>query len=136
MVFGKRIDDADEVIIPLQMVISMTKNGMKTTNVVMAVSLRKNKKNGDTYAGEWRDGRRHDEGKYIYSGGNIYEGNRKRNKQQGIGTDTYVSGSIFCGEWDKSVQHGKGIFIRSDGEISNVSYIHGVQHEMYPLKSE
>lgn len=44
-----------------------------------------------TNAGEWRDGRRHGEGKYIYSGGNIYEGNRKRNKQQAIGTYTYVS---------------------------------------------
>ena len=56
--------------------------------------------NGDTYAGEWKDGKKHGQGIYTWADGERYEGEFVDGIYHGEGTFIYSSGRTVTGEWD------------------------------------
>ena len=57
---------------------------------------------GDSYVGEWKDGKRH-----------------------GTGTMNFSNGDVYFGEWKNARQHGQGFYIQSDGSINREQYENG-----------
>ncbi len=55
--------------------------------------------NGDKYAGEFKDGKKHGQGTYTYASGDKYVGEYKDGKANGQGTYTYANGEKYVGEW-------------------------------------
>ena len=54
---------------------------------------------GHNYTGDFKDGKRHGTGKYIYPNGDIYEGEWKNNIREGEGTFTHEEiGRASCRE--------------------------------------
>jgi len=54
---------------------------------------------GDVYEGEFKNDKRHGEGKYTFADGDVYEGNWKDGKRHGEGKMTYADGSVYEGNW-------------------------------------
>ena len=70
---------------------------------------------GDSYVGEWKDGKKNGHGTYTYASGNIYVGEFKGDKCNGHGTYTYGpkskwAGDKYVGEWKDDKHHGQGIY--------------------------
>ena len=57
---------------------------------------------GGKYEGEYKDGKRHGQGTYTWSGGNKYEGEYKDGKIDGKGTQTFSDGGKWTGEFRKN----------------------------------
>jgi hypothetical protein len=55
--------------------------------------------NGDTYVGEWKNGRPNGEGTYTFADGTKYVGKWKDGKAHGQGTETSPNGDKYVGEW-------------------------------------
>ena len=70
---------------------------------------------GKTYAGNWRNGRKHGHGKMTFGDGSTYSGEWKNNKKHGHGTLTRPGGSRYIGEWKNDEPHGQGTWIFTDG---------------------
>ena len=76
--------------------------------------------NGDTYRGQWKDGKRHGQGQMIYNIGSVYVGQWKENMKHGKGK--YISGgsfkgNIYEGQWLEDKSHGFGKAIYGNGNI-------------------
>jgi len=71
--------------------------------------------NGDSYAGEFKNGVRHGRGTYVHSSGDRYEGEFKNGKRNGTGTYRYTSGEIYQGEFKDDRKNGHGVCIYADG---------------------
>lgn len=56
--------------------------------------------NGDVYEGEWKEGKRHGQGKITWPTGVVYEGNWKEGKRTGKGKYTWTSGAVYEGDWE------------------------------------
>jgi hypothetical protein len=72
---------------------------------------------GDSYSGNWRNGRAEGKGILKYVDGNRYSGDWKDGKADGQGTMNYADGTKYIGEWKSSVAHGKGTLFDVDGTI-------------------
>jgi len=72
--------------------------------------------NGDTYDGEWKDGKPHGQGiKDFFESGAQYNGEWKDGKYHGQGTYTFSNCDQYDGEWKDGKQHGHGIYTFSNG---------------------
>ncbi|MEO1435056.1 MAG: caspase family protein, partial [Bacteroidota bacterium] len=58
--------------------------------------------NGDTYEGEFANGKRHGKGKLTTNSGDIYEGDFKDNQYNGFGTLTSSKGETLSGLWSNN----------------------------------
>jgi hypothetical protein len=67
------------------------------------------------YEGEYKDGKKHGQGKMIYENGNIYEGEWKDDKKNGQGKMVYKDGSSYEGEWKDDRIEGFGTVIWKNG---------------------
>jgi hypothetical protein len=80
---------------------------------------------GDSYVGEYKDGKYHGQGTFTWLEGPphfgewIYVGEWKDDKRHGQGTMTYPDGS-YVGGWKEGERHGQGTFIYADGRSSYV----------------
>ena len=64
---------------------------------------------GHNYIGDFKDGKRHGTGKYIYPNGDTYEGEWKNNIREGEGTFTHEDDShTYVGGFVNDVFHGWG----------------------------
>ena len=54
---------------------------------------------GSRYIGEWKDGKEHGQGIFIWADGEEYIGHWKNGEKHGQGTYTYPSGAKYVGEW-------------------------------------
>jgi radial spoke head protein 1 len=68
------------------------------------------KNNGARYSGEWKRGMKHGCGKFNYPDGSVYCGQWKNNKKHGSGKYTYRNGDTFDGMWKENVKHGVGVY--------------------------
>ena len=59
------------------------------------------------YIGYVLNGKRHGQGKMIYTTGDIYNGNWNEDKRDGFGKMRYANGSYYEGEWKNNFKHGK-----------------------------
>lgn len=73
--------------------------------------------NGNSYFGEFVDGRMHGEGVYTYANGDKYSGVHKFGKANGSGEFVYADGRKFVGEFRDDKRNGKGIEYSSSGAV-------------------
>lgn len=62
-------------------------------------------------------------GKYIYPNGDTYEGNFVNGKKDGQGTLAFPSGNVYIGQFANNVFNGKGIYKFADGEIYDGNWV-------------
>jgi hypothetical protein len=72
---------------------------------------------GDSYSGEWRNGKADGKGILKYADGNRYSGDWKDGKANGYGTMNYADGSKYVGDWKFSLAHGRGTLFDPDGTV-------------------
>lgn len=82
---------------------------------------------GSRYEGEYNNGVRQGQGKFLYSDGSVYDGklhdlpllndgsNERKgqweaDKKEGKGTFTYPNGDVYTGDWKKGQRHGFGTY--------------------------
>lgn len=71
--------------------------------------------NGDTYVGEWKDGKFSGIGTYNFLDGAKYVGDWKNDKRNGQGTGTWTNGVKYVGEYKDDIISGQGVFTWPDG---------------------
>uniref|UniRef100_A0A6C0KG05 Phosphatidylinositol-4-phosphate 5-kinase n=1 Tax=viral metagenome TaxID=1070528 RepID=A0A6C0KG05_9ZZZZ len=72
--------------------------------------------NRDIYEGEWKDDKRHGHGKYSFIDGEVYEGEWKNGQRDGQGKMAYKNGNLYEGEWKDGKREGQGKIIYSIGQ--------------------
>ena len=55
---------------------------------------------GETYKGEWKEGKFHGKGEYFYSNGSKFVGTYKNGKKHGEGVFIKADGSKYAGTWE------------------------------------
>jgi hypothetical protein len=71
-----------------------------------------------SYNGEWKDGKMHGEGEYLFSDGKGYKGSFKDNNCEGFGIAEYPIGSSYEGYWKDGKFHGEG----TQRSVTNIKY--------------
>jgi len=83
---------------------------------------------GNTYEGDFQDGKQHGKGKYIHASGAIYEGDYQDGKQHGKGKYIHASGAIYEGDYQDGMRHGKGKLIDAVGNTYEGDCQDGKKH--------
>ena len=83
---------------------------------------------GSRYIGEWKDGKEHGQGIFIWADGEEYIGQWMNGKKHGQGTYTYPSGSKYVGQWMNGKKHGQGTYTFPDGEGYIGQWKNGEKH--------
>lgn len=68
--------------------------------------------NGDRYVGCFQDCLKNGEGVEYFSNGDVYNGNYKNGKPNGYGEYSWSNGAIFKGYFEDGLRSGKGIWRR------------------------
>ena len=84
-------------------------------------------KNGDTYEGEYLNGKRHGKGKFTYHSGSVYEGEFVDNKFHGTGVFKFYDGRIYTGEWKENKLTGTGKFEYVSGAVYEGEFLDGLR---------
>lgn len=107
--------------------------------------------NGDTYEGQWKNGKQHGwgvnrwedgscfvgnyvqdikegAGKYDWEDDTRYMGNWKDNAMHGFGTYTWPDGRSYQGEWRDNLMQGFGIYTHADGKCYEGGWYEGKKH--------
>ena len=71
--------------------------------------------NGDTYAGEWKAGKKHGQGIYTWADGERYEGEWDGGTKSGIGAYFWNNGDRYEGQFVDGIYHGEGTFTYVSG---------------------
>ena len=82
---------------------------------------------GSRYIGEWKDGKEHGQGIFIWADGEEYIGQWMNGKKHGQGTYTYPSGDEYVGEHQTGVRHGRGTYTYPSGAKYVGEYQNGVR---------
>jgi len=72
---------------------------------------------GSVYEGDWKDDKKHGEGKCTFADGSVYEGELKNDKVHGEGKCTFASGEVYEGELKNGKRHGEGENTFASGTI-------------------
>lgn len=72
---------------------------------------------GGTYVGQWKKGDMHGTGKRIYQNGDVYEGSFEYDKRYGYGVMKHTSGSSYAGYWKDNKKEGQGTFKYANGAV-------------------
>jgi len=87
--------------------------------------------NGDKYEGDWINGLRQGNGKYLCkSSGGKYEGEYNNDKKEGSGKYCWSNGDWYQGQWKAGVRHGNGLYVWKDknentGDIEEIGRYEG-----------
>ena len=81
-------------------------------------------KNGDRYEGNIVNGVFDGRGKYFWNDGMEYEGNYDKGVRRGFGVFKWKDGKIYKGEFENNVPHGNGVIIHN-GIEKNVKSQYG-----------
>ena len=65
--------------------------------------------NGDTYQGEWKNGKTHGQGTLVWANGDTYEGEWENGAIHGQGTYVWANGDTYEGEWKNGEMYEEGI---------------------------
>ena len=82
---------------------------------------------GSRYIGEWKDGKEHGQGIFIWADGEEYIGQWMNGKKHGQGTYTYPSGAKYVGQWKNGEKHGRGTYTYPSGAKYVGEYQNGVR---------
>ncbi len=66
--------------------------------------------NGDSFAGQWRQGLAQGYGTYEFVNGDVYKGSMLSGKMEGRGTYTFANGDKYIGGWKAGKMEGRGHF--------------------------
>lgn len=72
---------------------------------------------GNVYEGQWLNGKRQGTGKMIWDDGNIYDGQWMNDERQGTGKLIWANGDVYEGQWQNNKIHGKGRLTSKDGKV-------------------
>lgn len=84
--------------------------------------------NGATYFGQYKNGKRHGEGKQIWHDGSIYEGQWKDDRTNGKGRLIHAEGDVFEGQWANDKTNGYGKYTHLDGTTYLGEWKDDLQH--------
>lgn len=70
---------------------------------------------GSSYSGEWKNGRIHGRGVFLWANGDRFEGEWKDDLQNGQGTYAAADGSVYYGGWKNGVKDGDGVYRPAPG---------------------
>jgi hypothetical protein len=84
--------------------------------------------NGDVYDGEWVNGKKQGTGTYTRADGSVYDGEYNRDRKHGKGRCTWVNGNAYIGHWVDGVQQGQGTLTCPDGRRYEGEWYGGKQH--------
>ena len=82
---------------------------------------------GEEYIGQWMNGKKHGQGTYTYPSGSKYVGQWMNGKKHGQGTYTYPSGAKYVGQWKNGEKHGRGTYTYPSGAKYVGEYQNGVR---------
>ena len=71
--------------------------------------------NGNRYAGEFKNNKKHGQGTYTVANGDQYSGEFKDGTFNGQGTYSFANGSRYTGDFKDGKRSGQGAFTRTDG---------------------
>ena len=71
--------------------------------------------NGETYVGEWANGKYSGKGAFTFKNGNKYDGFFKEGRYDGQGTTNYGNGEKYTGGFKEGVYSGQGTLTYVDG---------------------
>jgi len=80
---------------------------------------------GDTYVGNFKDGKFDGDGTMTYKDGDKYVGEWVDNEIHGEGKMFYIDGSTYVGNFDSGNWHGKGRFTHINGDTYEGDLING-----------
>ena len=83
---------------------------------------------GESYIGEFINGKKEGSGTIIYSNGTKYEGNFKNDKHEGFGKLWQLDGEMFVGEWKEGKINGNGMRFHSNGDKYIGNYINNIRN--------
>lgn len=72
---------------------------------------------GDSYTGEWRNGKAQGKGILKYTNGDVYSGEWLDGMANGMGTMEFADGTKYYGQWKSSLAHGFGTLFDTDGTV-------------------
>lgn len=70
---------------------------------------------GDTYQGDWHEGKIHGNGIYTFADGSRYEGSWKDGIKSGCGLYVFANGDSYSGEYLNGNRHGQGTYTWGSG---------------------
>ena len=73
--------------------------------------------NGDSYVGEYKNGKYDGQGKYAYASGDLYVGEYKNGVIDGQGTYTFANGEKYVGQWKDGKNNGQGTYRQLNGGV-------------------
>ena len=73
--------------------------------------------NGNRYAGEFKNNKKHGQGTYTVANGDQYSGEFKDGTFNGQGTYSFANGSRYTGDFKDGKRSGQGAFTRTDGSV-------------------
>ena len=60
-----------------------------------------------------------------YNNGDEYEGEWKRGKKNGFGTERWINGEMYRGEYRDGKRHGQATVMHANGDLYVGSYVNG-----------
>ena len=105
----------------------------KPTSIDFTGSAKADYTNGDVYEGEYKEGKRDGQGKYMYYKKfhhDTYEGKFEANKKTGLGMVKYKDGAegFYNGYFVDGKRHGEGTFKYKTGDIYAGQWVAGKRH--------
>lgn len=85
-------------------------------------------RNGNSYEGDWVDGRRHGRGVFKHASGASYQGEYRDGKKCGTGQYRYPGGDLYVGEYEYDQRHGQGRIVYADGEQYEGGWLYDKVH--------
>ena len=90
--------------------------------------------NSDEYSGEWKDGKRHGQGKLKWANGDEYSGGWNDGTRHGQGVQYYLNGDLYSGEWKDDKRHGHGSMIYASTDEYVGEWKDGKRHGQGTIK--
>ena len=75
--------------------------------------------NGDTYEGEWSQGKKHGHGIMTYYNRDVYDGDWANDMKHGHGRYTWYNGGSYDGDYENGKRNGMGTYKNWTGSIYN-----------------
>lgn len=84
-------------------------------------------KNGNVFAGTYKEGKRSGHGRCYFANGDMYVGEWKADVMSGFGRYYYNHGQSFEGFFKDGIRHGKGKYQLTDGRVDIYRYVNDVR---------
>ena len=99
----------------------------KVTDGKVTNSIKIAFENGDTYAGAFNTAKNciDGDGNMVFKDGGSYNGDFKDGKREGTGTFKWENGDVYTGGWKNDLMDGEGTFTYKNGDVLDGSFKEG-----------